>query len=360
MKQRNIYRIFAPLCLLLLTTACALDEQQECAPCKEVRTVDVRLAATQPASELETPLYLFRRSAGTADEYLYDRCYESVADGQSLKLPLAEIEACDYRFLMIAQPAGTPWLTTQTASGTAFVPGTGWDDLRLVSTSGAAASDGYCGYTDISGEELLQNGSVRLTLKRIAGQVLFDIFRTAGSLSQPESVVSTEVESVIDRVSRIVIEYRNPTTVLRFGADGQLIPAAVASEPLTQTILPEMADFRVTLPQTDRGLQVYDPGLRGSLRIEGAFLLPSDSQLRIRMTFDYYDTTPICGNDHTAEHTASCYGQQQLTLALPADSSDGGLPVAADCFTVNRAGLRCDRIIDVPANGVIEADFDWL
>lgn len=360
MKQRYIYRIFAPLCLLLLTTACALDEQQECAPCKEVRTVDVRLAAALPASELETPLHLFRRSAGTADEYRYDRSYESVADGQSLKLPLAEIEAYDYRFLMIAQPEATPWLATRTASGTALVPGTGWDDLRLVNASGEAASDGYCGYTDVSGEELLQNGSVRLTLTRIAGQVLFDIFRTAGSLSQPESVVSAEVESVIDRVYRIVIEYRNSTTALRFGADGRLTPAAIASEPLTQTVLPQMADFKVTLPQADRGLQVYDPGLRGSLRIEGAFLLPSDSKLRIRMTFDYYDTTPICGNDHPEEHTASCYGQQQLTLALPADASEGGLPVAADCFTVNRAGLRCDRIIDVPANGIIEADFDWL
>lgn len=359
MKQRNIYRIFAPFCLLLVTTACTQEAQEECVPCTKVRTVDVRLAGAYPASGLETPLYLFRRSAGSTDEYLYDRTCESVADGQSLKMPLAEIKASDYRFLMIAQPQGAAWLTPQTASGGALVPGTGWDDLRLVSVSGAAASDGYCGFADMGGEELLQQGSVRLTLKRIAGQVVFDIFRTAGSLSQPESVVSAEVESVIDRISQIDVEYVNPTTALRFGADGQLTAAAYASEPLTVTIRPEMGDFKVVLPQADKGLQVYDAALRGSLRMEGAFLLPSDSKLRIRMNFTYYDTTPICGNDHTGDHTAACYGQQQLTLALPAATSEAGLPVAADCFTVNRAGLRCDRIIDVPAGGSVEADFDW-
>ncbi|WP_418991964.1 DUF5031 domain-containing protein [Alistipes sp.] len=358
MKRRNIYRIFAPLCLLL-TTACTQEGQEECVPCKEVRSVDVRLAKT-PVSGLATPLYIFRRSAGTQDEYRYDRSFESVADGQMLKLPLAEMKASDYRFLMIAQPEGTPWLGMQTAAGTAFAAGDGWNDLRLACATGEAASDGYCGYIDMGGEELLQQGRIQLTLTRVAGQVVFDIFRMAGSLSQPQSVVSADVESVIDRVSKIVIEYDNPTTVLRFGADGVLTADGYASEPFTQTIEPEAVDFKVSLPQADKGLQVYRTDLRGSLRIEGAFLLPSDSQLQIRMTFDYYDTTPICGNDHTGDHVASCFTPKQLQLFLPASTAGAGLPVAADCFTVNRAGLRCDRIIDVPVNSSIEAEFGWL
>lgn len=359
MKQRYLYRFFAPLCLLL-TAACALEEQEECVPCNQVRTVDVRLAGALPASGLETPLYLFRRPAGTGEPYRCDSCFGSVVDGQPLKLPLAEIEAYDYRFLMLAQPQGAPWLNPRTASGAILGRGTEWEELRLVCASGEAASEGYCGYTDMSGEALLQQGSVRLTLKRIAGQVLVDIFRTSGSLSQPESVVSDLVESVIDRVSRIAVEYLNPTTALRFGADGELTAAAYASEPLTGTILPEMKDFRVSLPQAAQGLQIYDAGARGSLRIEGAFLLPSDSKLRMRMTFTYYDTTPICGNDHTGDHTEACYKEGQLILALPAATSEAGLPVAADCFTVNRAGIRCDRIVDVPAGGSIEAEFGWF
>lgn len=360
MKQSYIYRIFASLCFLTLATACGLEGQEECVPCRKARTVNVRVAGTHPASELETPLYLFRRPAGSQKEYLYARNCGTVADGDALKLPLSEIKAYDYRFLMIAQRQGTPWLSMQTAAGTPFEPGSAWVDLRLVSASGQAASDGYCGFTDISGDMLLQDGSVRLTLKRIAGQILFDFFRTAGSLSQPEGVLSDDVASVADRINRIVIEYENTTTALRFDADGLLTAAAYASEPLLQTISPEATDFKVTLPQAEKGLEVYDAALRGSLRIAGAFLLPSDSKLRIRMSFTYYDTTPICGNTHTGDHTAACYGQQQLSLTLPAAASEQGLPVAADCFTVNRAGLRCDRIIDVPVGGSIETDFGWL
>ena len=100
--------------------------------------------------------------------------------------------------------------------------------------------------------------------------------------------------------------------------------------------------------------------MRGSLRMKGAFLLPSDSKLRVKLLFTYYDTTPACGNGHTGVHSAACFPQRQLTLALPAADAATGLPVAANCFTVNRAGLHCDRIIDIPVGGGIETNFDWL
>lgn len=144
----------------------------------------------------------------------------------------------------------------------------------------------------MSGEAILLDGKIRLTLTRIAGQVLFDIYRTGGSLSQPESILSPDVESVIDRIARIEISYENPTTELRFDENGTLVPAAYASEPLVQSILPQMTDFKVPLPQTDKGLGIYDDGVRGSLRMKGAFLLPSDSKLRVKLLFTYYDTTP--------------------------------------------------------------------
>ena len=47
------------------------------------------------------------------------------------------------------------------------------------------------------------------------------------------------------------------------------------------------------------------------------------------------------------------------TVAPAADAATG-LPVAANCFTVNRAGLHCDRIIDIPVGGGIETNFGWL
>lgn len=62
----------------------------------------------------------------------------------------------------------------------------------------------------MSGEAILLDGKIRLTLTRVAGQVLFDIYRTGSSLSQPESILSPDVESVIDRIARIEISYENP------------------------------------------------------------------------------------------------------------------------------------------------------
>lgn len=173
-------------------------------------------------------------------------------------------------------------------------------------------------------------------------------------------MVSADVESVLDRVTGIEIEYLSPTVSLRFDTDGALIPAAYASEPLRQDILPVMENFRVSLPQADLGLGVYDASLRGSLRMEGAYVLPSDAKLRVNLTFTYYDTTPTCGNDHTGDHTEACYGLQRMSLTLPSADAPAGLPVAADCFTVNKAGLRCDRIIDVPVGGSIAMEFGWL
>lgn len=270
------------LFLPALSAACGLEAQEEIFPGNKFRYTELRLEGTLPVSGYPTPLYLFRRAARTQDGYVFDRSYTSVADGETLKLPLAELKAYDYRFLMVAQPGDAQRLSLSTAAGTQFVPGVAWEDLRLGCASGAAAPDGYSGYTDLSGEAILLDGKIRLTLTRVAGQVLFDIYRTGSSLSQPESILSPDVESVIDRIARIEISYENPTTELRFDENGMLVPAAYASEPLVQSILPQMTDFKVPLPQTDKGLGIYDDGVRGSLRMKGAFLLPSDSKLRVK------------------------------------------------------------------------------
>ncbi len=360
MKRDYLYRIFGILFLLPFSVACGLEAQEEIVPGNELHSTELRLNGALPVSGLQSPLYLFRRAAGTQDGYVFSRSYASVADGETFKFPLAELKAYDYRFLMVAQPGDAQWLSLAAADGMPLNQGVAWEDLRLKCDTAAAASDGYGGFTDMRGEEILLGGNIRLTLTRIAGQMLFDIFRTGGSLSQPESVVSPDVKSVIDRVARIEISYENPTTALRFDENGILIPAAYASEPLSQSILPQMTDFKVSLPQTDKGLGVYDDALLGSLRMEGVFLLPSDSKLRVKLLFTYYDTTPACGNGHTDSHSAACFAQRQVTLALPAADVETGLPVAADWFTVNRVGLRCDRIIDIPVEGGIETNFDWL
>lgn len=357
MKRIAINRICAALALLLVA-ACSRDDEGARVPPGESRSVGVRLEEPLPAG-LDTPLWLFRREAGSQQEYVLDSIVESVSDGATLKLPLEGLQRYDYRLLMVAQPTAGAWLTVTAADGGSLAAGDPWSGVRLTSATGAASSEGYCGFTDKRGADLLAEGSVRLTLTRVAGQLLFDLFRTAGSLAEPQSVVSPDVESVIDRVSAIEITCANPTTSLRFDENGVLIPASYAAQPLRRTVRPELVDFGVSLPQADRGLLVYREELRGSLRLAGDFLLPSDAKLRVEMVFTYYDTTPTCGNAHTGPHDATCFPLRQLTLNLPAADAAAGLPVASDCYTVNRIGLRCDRVIDVPVSGGVAADFGW-
>lgn len=358
MKRTILCRLCGLTCLWWLLAACQTQEPQE-NPTADHRKTELRLEGPFSAAGLSTPLYLFRRPIGTAGEYILCDRYESVRDGQTLKLPVADLQAYDYRFLIVAQPADARWLALETAAGSSLSSGDAWGDLRMVTATGEAATDGYCGFTDRTGDELLTGGTVRLTLGRIAGQVRFDCFRIGASLADPEAVVSPDVESVLDRIDRIEISYENPTVALRFGPNDVLVPAAVATEPFVQTIRPDLTDFKAALPQPDKGLEIFDASLRGSLRMKGACLLPSDSRLRITMVFSYFDTTPACGNDHDGFHRTDCFSRREVTLHLPAADVPAGLPVAADCYTVNRAGLRCDRIIDVQVSGMIQSDFGW-
>ena len=92
------------LFLPALSAACGLEAQEEIFPGNKFRYTELRLEGTLPVSGYPTPLYLFRRAARTQDGYVFDRSYTSVADGETLKLPLAELKAYDYRFLMVALP----------------------------------------------------------------------------------------------------------------------------------------------------------------------------------------------------------------------------------------------------------------
>ncbi len=358
MKRTIFYRIGCLACLTWILASCEADTSPEGDPVERKQAV-LRLEGAHAVQDLATPLYLFRRPAGTEEEYVLDTRYATIRDGQTLKLPVADLNSYDYRFLMIAQPADEEWLSLTTASGSPYTPGNVWSDLRMISSTGEASADGYYSFTDRTGAELLAGGIVRMTLGRIAGRVRFDCFRIGASLAEPTGVVSPDVESVLDRIDRIEITYENPTAALRFGADNTLVPAGAASRPFVQTVRPDLTDFKVALPQPDNGLNLFETALRGSLRMEGTYLLPSESALRITMVFHYYDTTPVCGSDHAGSHTVGCYEQKQVILHLPAADTPNGLPVASDCYTVNRAGLRCDRIIDVAVGGSIQTDFGW-
>lgn len=358
MKTRHLFRIC--LFLAVLTeTACSDGDHAE-----PRRTADagisIELPSTLEAADLACPLCLFRRSAGSADEYRLAALFTDAADGSTLKLGLEEVIGYDCRFLAVAQKRDAGAIKLTASDGSPLAIGGAWADVRLACPTEGVSGDAYFGVRDLAGDEIVAAGKVQLFLTRIAGRFVFDFYRIATSLDDPQGVVSDAVSSVLDRVTEIAIEYEGLTSSLRFDARNRLIPDASASEPLLTTIRPKLTGFGVALPQSDLGLEVYDAAVRGSARIMGAFALPASERVRIHMTFKYFDTTPLCGNDHTGDHTQECYGASVIALDLPAAGSAAGLPVDADCFTVSRAGLRCDRVIDVPLSGSVGADFSWL
>lgn len=358
MKTRHLFR----LCLFLVVlTATACSDGDQAAP-RRTADAGIRIEMPSPlqAADLACPLCLFRRSAGSADDYRLAAVFTDTGDGSTLKLGLEEVIGYDCRFLAVAQKRDARAMKLTAADGSPLAIGAAWADVRLACAADAVSGDAYYGVRDLAGDEIVTAGKVQLSLERIAGRFVFDFYRIATSLDDPQSVVSDAVSSVLDRVTEIAIEYDGLTSALRFDARNRLVPESAAAEPLRTTIRPQLTGFGVALPQSDLGLEVYDAAVRGSARIMGAFALPAGERVRIHMTFEYFDTTPLCGNDHTGDHTQECFGTSVISLDLPAAGSAAGLPVAADCFTVSRAGLRCDRVIDVPLSGSVGADFTWL
>lgn len=92
------------LFLPALSAACGLEAQEEIFPGNKFRCTELRLRARFPYRDHQPRSTFSRGRARTQDGYVFDRSYTSVADGETLKLPLAELKAYDYRFLMVAQP----------------------------------------------------------------------------------------------------------------------------------------------------------------------------------------------------------------------------------------------------------------
>lgn len=356
MKKLYFTSLLAAICILGIT-ACSDDKAGRASVMEESPEIEVSLKT--PSGGLSCPFYIFRKQAGSADDYVFDNSIATVGDGSTMRIALEDLKAFDYRFLMVAQPASTPWLEV-TGNGEPLIRGTAWNDVRLKEVSDSASDEAYFGITDMTGEAIISTPRIVMLLKRIAGEMVFDIYRRGTSIDDPVSVVSTDVASVIDRVTEIEIRYAGHTSSLRFGADNLPVPASYTTTETVQTIKPALdAAFRASLPQTESGLEEYGSAVRGGLRIMGAFLLPSDSRIRVTMKFTYYDTTPECGNNHPGEHFADCFRKKTVTLTLPAATASLGLPVKSDCFTVNRAALRTDRIIDVPSESSVDVDFAW-
>lgn len=295
---------------------------------------------------LLTNLYIFSKK-GSGSYLLVDSVPNVVSNSTRLKLKEEDLKEKDYRFLFIATSLQKPEMQVQHADNTPFAFGTEWEKVAVSMLTDSLSVDNYYGIKDLSGNEIRELGSIEGKLSRLVGQMVFCFYKVGpGGITDRLLTDNPDVESVLDRISSIDITYQGVARQIRF--DDNNLPVAQAG---TEEILNHTVNFSldenslmVKLPQEGVPVETSDSIPEGAI-LKGACLPPSQGGVRVSMTFHYYDTTPVCADTH--KHTVECYTSSTLSLNLPIKDAASGLNVLPDHFTINNAGLPCNRIIDI-------------
>lgn len=336
-----------------LAAGCA--RTPEIAPDTEVSAAVV--LESDPAAEgLEYAMYIFRSPANQEAFSLVD-IVSPLSDGYRLTVKPNEWENSNYRFLFTAFPQNGAQLAIHGIDGRAPAKSIPWDNIRIERLGGNLSADYYYGIIDLTGEEIIRTGKVTGSLSRIVGQPVYEFFRSEQGNFNPDNIVSDAVASVFDRISGVQAEYTGTVTRMKFDAEGRLQPDVYADRTLTTSVTLD-GNQQAHMPQEENGLTVAYTDVRGSVLLAGPYLLPSPDSHRVRMTFTYYDDTPICGNSDDGNHTSDCYALKTVTLTMPA-SETATLPVIADHQTVCRAGLPADRVIDCINGANLNLETKW-
>lgn len=360
MKTKNtLSHLFVWILITTGTIACsdpqAYPENQE--SFQEGIPLSLSLSgSTDYHSSLKFGLYIFSRTTEN-ENYHLDSIILPLTENSCLRFNNEQLIRNEYRFLFTAGPNDNSALKVVNSALVSPTPGTIWDDIRIIPLADSISSENYYQVTDRSGQDILASDTLYGHLKRTVGQIVYRFFKIGTDITDIKPIDILTVTSVFDRIKSISIEYENYTQVLAFDAKGIPQPVGYSTEKkkIIQKIIPVLRNFRLNLPQTGLGLINQDPA-NGS-EIKGFCFLPNNQQIRTTVTFTYYDTTPTCG-DAMHQHDEKCYPQETLTLTIPKKSVPG-LSVEANAFTVNKAGIRTNRIIDIGYGTNMEINTDW-
>lgn len=317
-------------------------------------------SVTTDGEPLTVSVYIFSSPSGLNRYTLTDKI-ASIGSSATYRFHNGDLVSNDYRFLFIA--TGTqPEIGLFTKTGSLPEKGIAWEDIVLRTLTSAPGTDNYYSVETLTGKQIEATDRITGRLTRIVGQTIFEFTRSSdASKVVPTDIISPDVGSVLDRVNEIKITYSGVPTEVGFDNEGKPVTYGANIE-VSQTIAVryDPSDMKVSVPQTDNGIDPPISGVKGGARIMGLCMLPSNSSISTNMIFTYFDTTPACGNNHTAgeSHNTSCYDTRSITLDIPPFGSTG-LSVLSDTFTVSKIGLPCDRIIDVPETNSINIDFNW-
>lgn len=325
--------------------------------------VKVDLGTRALPNNLECDLYIYRKSSSDTDYILKEIVPFGNEDNKVLKFLNNELAANTYRFFFVATTPGNGELLLKNPSDADISIGHSWTDLRIKATTQDLSDDYYYGIITKTGNQILTEGTINAVLSRLIGQMTVDIYRVANNnVNNPINKVSPTVRSVLDRVKEINIKYDGLTQAVAFNAAGEVVEAGEWPDAFEYAINPVLDDsLRVNIPQENIGLIRSGRATIGSARIKGVCALPAKEKIRMQVTFNYYDTTPNCGNSHTGNHDSSCFVERTLTLNMPRTDNDPDelLSILSNTFTVNNAAIRFDRIIDVGVDGLVSFNVVW-
>lgn len=317
--------------------------------------------ATEPLpANIKCTMYVFWKSTDeTENEYtLKEIKVLENTDQNKLKFMNNELIGKSYRFLFIATPSLSEEIELTTLDGNEIQTENKWENIMIKSSKLLISADNYQGFVDKTGNEILDGKTINCTLTRLVGQVIFDIYKV---LKEGETTTSQDVDlphlTVLDRVFKIEIQYSDMTRSVVYN-NNDIKHHNIWTDTYKQTIEPKLYEnnkFRVDVTQTIDDL-TFSEEKRGSAHIKGIYCMPSNSNMKIKMTFHYYDTTPFCGLDEV--HSSNCFTAKTIVLNLP-KSGNTPLSIIPNHFTLNTAKIRYDRIIDVGANFSFEFDTTW-
>lgn len=320
--------------------------------------ISAKIGTLSLPANLKCDLHIFWKSSSET-EYSYKETVSLTGDQTKMRFLNKDLKDKNYRFLFVATSSATPEISITNKSNNALSTSDKWTDVLITSVNQLISSENYSGILDKTGSDILDGGTIHGTLTRMVGQIVLDLFRINGTITNPTAIVSPDVESVLDRVYKIDIEYTNMTESVVFDTTNKLFNNDFWAGKYTQSFnISTDSDLKVSIPQPTNGLEESPVNVDGSVRIKGLYCLPSTNNLTLKYTFHYYDTTPKCENNNH-QHTSDCFITKTVVVNLPKDNLSTPLNVFPNYFTVNKGGIKFDRIIDVGANITFEFDTVW-
>lgn len=341
--KKIIGRISLTLMCIAALTACSKENIENELPDDSLNEIPINIDTRTLPTGVTGTLYIFGKLVTDNEFKLQEIVDFGNTDTQMVTILAKEALEKSYRFFFLAEP--TPSQITKTGLSINDT----WSQIRLEIPVSSPLNEShyYYGFVDKVGSNLINATiPIEISLKRLVGQPVVDIFRVEDNDLAKPIPVSSEVTSVLDRVSMIEIEYTGLCTVIRFAGNGEVINDNSGGSG-TQTITPKLGvDYTldITDPENiEKGLSLSGKGTNGSARISGIFGFPSNN-VKMKCTFHYYHTTPS-------------YETRTIELNLP--SQFNSIEIKPNMYTINNVGITEDRIIDVNVSGGFNFDLEW-